>query len=144
MALCPYRNPLTEATACFESISNAYRYMNPGSSGLQSCGMPAAEPAYGRSAPGLAACCHTGSRVAAWVQTHVILAMPPSMRQALISVQHGVLLRYALIEPPEETSLPGPLKAVQVSLVKPVVYLKDEVTGAACCRAANDGAERHQ
>ena len=32
-----------------------------------------------------------------------------------------------LIKPPEENFTPGSLKAVQVSLVKPVAYLKDRV-----------------
>src|SRR4029453_18210553 len=59
----------------------------------------------------------------------VILAIPPGMRQALISVQQGVLLRCALIKPPEENSTPGSLKASPVSLVEPVAYLKDRVTG---------------
>src|SRR2546422_8964025 len=49
------------------------------------------------------------------------------MRQALIGVRHGVLLRCALIRPPEEHSTPGSLKALHVSLVKPVAYLKDRV-----------------
>ena len=62
----------------------------------------------------------------------------------MMGAQPGVLLRCALIKPPEENCIPGPLKAVQVSLVKAVAYLKDEVTGVARCRAANDGAERHQ
>src|SRR5215831_5110616 len=35
-----------------------------------------------------------------------------------------VLLRCALIKPPGENSTPGSLKAVLVSLVKPVAYLK--------------------
>src|SRR5438874_10317828 len=55
---------------------------------------------------------------------HVILAIPPGMRQALIGVRHRVLLRCALIKPPEENSTPGSLKALLVSLVKPVAYLK--------------------
>jgi hypothetical protein len=59
---------------------------------------------------------------------HVIRAMPPRRRQALIGVRHAVLLRCVLIKPPEENSTPGSLKAVQVSLVKPVAYLKDRVT----------------
>src|SRR5712691_9250979 len=50
------------------------------------------------------------------------------MRQALIGVRHGALLRCALIKPPEENSSPGSLKALHVSLVKPVAYLKDRVT----------------
>src|SRR6266436_2661109 len=58
----------------------------------------------------------------------VVLAIPPRMRQALIGVRHGVLLRCALIRPPEEYSTPGSLKALHVSLVKPVAYLKDRVT----------------
>src|SRR5437016_7049692 len=57
----------------------------------------------------------------------VVLAIPPRMRQALIGVRHGVLLRCALIRPPEEHSTPGSLKALHVSLVKPVAYLKDRV-----------------
>src|SRR6266581_5446260 len=57
----------------------------------------------------------------------VVLAIPPRMRQALIGVRHGVLLRCALIRPPEEYSTPGSLKALPVSLVKPVAYLKDRV-----------------
>ena len=56
-----------------------------------------------------------------------VLAIPPRMRQALIGVRHGVLLRCALIRPPEEYSTPGSLKALHVSLVKPVAYLKDRV-----------------
>jgi hypothetical protein len=32
-----------------------------------------------------------------------------------------------LIKPPEENSTPGTLKAVQVALVKPVAYLRDEL-----------------
>src|SRR5256714_12586216 len=55
---------------------------------------------------------------------YVILAIPPGMRQALIGVRHRVLLRCALIKPPEENSTPGSLKALLVSLVKPVAYLK--------------------
>src|SRR5438105_1830341 len=53
---------------------------------------------------------------------HVILAIPPGMRQVLIDVRHRVLLRCALIKPPEENSTPGSLKALPVSLVKPVAY----------------------
>src|SRR2546429_9719955 len=59
---------------------------------------------------------------------HVILAIPPGMRQALIGVRHGGLLRCALIKPPEGNSTPGSLKAMHVSLVKPVAYLKNRVT----------------
>ena len=62
----------------------------------------------------------------------------------MMGAQHGGSLQCALSKPPEENSTPGPLKAVQVSLVKPVAYLKDQVTGVARCGAANDGAERHQ
>src|SRR5262249_59015821 len=58
---------------------------------------------------------------------NMILAIPTGMRQALIGVRHGVLLRCALIKPPEEHSTPGSLKAVLVSLVEPVAYLKDRV-----------------
>ena len=58
---------------------------------------------------------------------NVVLAIPSRMRQALIGVRHGVLLRCALIRPPEEHSTPGSLKALHVSLVKPVAYLKDRV-----------------
>src|SRR5262249_708481 len=58
---------------------------------------------------------------------HVILAIPTGMGQALRGVRHGVLLRCALIKPPEENSTPGSLKAVHVSLVKPVAYLKNRV-----------------
>src|SRR4030095_16089779 len=38
-----------------------------------------------------------------------------------------VLLRCALIKPPGENSTPGSLKAVLVSLVKPVAYLNNRV-----------------
>ena len=62
----------------------------------------------------------------------------------MVGIRHGVLLQCALSEPPEENSTASPLKAVQGSLVNPVAYLKDEVIGVARCRAANDGAERHQ
>src|SRR6266508_2119874 len=58
----------------------------------------------------------------------VVLAIPPRMRQTLIGVRHWVLLRCALSRPPEEHSTPGSLKALHVSLVKPVAYLKDRVT----------------
>jgi hypothetical protein len=39
----------------------------------------------------------------------VILAMPTRMRQALRGIPQGVLLRCALIKPPEKNSTPGSL-----------------------------------
>ena len=57
----------------------------------------------------------------------MVLALPTGRRQALRGVRHRVLLRYALIKPPEEHSTPGSLKALHVSLVKPVAYLKERV-----------------
>jgi hypothetical protein len=56
----------------------------------------------------------------------MILAISPGMGQALIGFRHGVLLG-GLIKPRGENSTPGTLKAVQVTLVKPVAYLKYRV-----------------
>src|SRR6266545_5010942 len=72
----------------------------------------------------------------------VIIAIPPRMRQALIGVRHGVLLRCALIRPPEEHSTPGSLKALHVSLAKPVAYLKDRVTRNAPSPLSQSGPAR--
>src|SRR5713101_3155491 len=55
-----------------------------------------------------------------------VLAMPPRMRQAVKGVRHGVLLRCALIRPPEEHSPPGSLHALPVSLVKSVLPSRRE------------------
>jgi hypothetical protein len=38
----------------------------------------------------------------------------------MVGVRHGILLQWALIEPPEENSTASPLNAVQGSLVNPV------------------------
>jgi hypothetical protein len=62
-----------------------------------------------------------------WDKDDVILAIPTGMRQALIGVRHGFSFRCALIKPPEGNSTPGTLKAVLVSLVKPVASLKNRV-----------------
>jgi hypothetical protein len=65
---------------------------------------------------------------------HLILALPSRMRQALRGIRHGVLLSGGLIKPPGENSTPGSLKAVLVSLVEPVAYLKDRIITCNPCR----------
>ena len=60
-----------------------------------------------------------------WDKDNMVLAIPPRMRQALVGVQQRVLLSWGLIKPLKENSTPGSLKALLVSLVKPVAYLKD-------------------
>ena len=44
-----------------------------------------------------------------------------------MGAQHGGSLQRALSKLPEENCIPGPLKAVQVSLVKPLAYLKYQI-----------------
>jgi hypothetical protein len=89
--------------------------------------MPSDEPTHGTSPRGLSACFPTDAFVAAWAQTPRDTCHANEHATPLRGVRQRVLLRYALIKPPEEHSTPGSLKAVQVSLVKPVAYLKDRV-----------------
>jgi hypothetical protein len=80
--------------------------------------------------PDIAKECFTSSL---WHKDDMILAIPSRMRQAVVGVRQRVLLSCGLIKPPKEHSTPGLLKALLVSLVKPVAYLKDRVRSRLLC-----------
>jgi hypothetical protein len=126
LALVPVSHPITEATACGGGISaDMHISRHPGAFNDATCLLTS--PCMEDCPQGLPKGAIQALSSPLGHTHHVILAIPPSRPQALIGVRHGVLLRCALIKPPEEHSTAGPLKAVQVSLVKPVAYLKNRV-----------------
>src|SRR5262245_51872896 len=89
--------------------------------------MPSGGPMHGRLALELFGCGQTALYVVAAGQRQCDPCNSNGNATGSARCPTWVLLRCALIKPPEGNSTPGSLKAVLVSLVKPVAYLKNRV-----------------
>jgi hypothetical protein len=84
--------------------------------------MPAAGRAQGRWLPGLSDWCHTGSSGAAWGQTPRDTCNATGNATGFERCPTEGAPSMCSHQATEENSTPGSLKALSVSLVKPVAY----------------------
>src|SRR5262249_42823389 len=109
-------------------VESRYTYAHdPASRGLPGYDTLSGGPTRERWAPRLYEYGQIGLYVVAWGQRQRGTCNSNENATGSDRCPTGVLLRCALIKPPGENSTPGTLKAVLVSLVKPVAYLKSRV-----------------